>query len=190
MKKYCPWLAIAILFLFIAFAGSAKVIAAVTGGNTVKKTVPSSQVKTPQATPLKMKSSEAKPAGITPPIIPQPPVTLNRNAVGCVFPLTGRFADAGNKALDAVLLSAEIFNQRSASPWKIIVADSGDTVVEIKEAIAYLADVASVMAIVAISGTAEATDAAREAQKRQVPLILISSKEGVTEVGENVFQHF
>ena len=192
MKKYCPWLAIAILFLLVFFAGSAKVIAAVPGSKTVKKSVSLPQAKTSPTTPADMKSSEANPARMTMPMpnILQAPVLLNRNAVGCAFPLTGRFADAGNKALDAVLLSAEIFNQRSSSPWKIIVADSGDTLAEIKEAIVYLADVASVMAIVAISGTAEATDAAREAQKRQVPLILISSREGVTEIGEYVFQHF
>jgi len=47
-----------------------------------------------------------------------------------------------------------------------------------------------VIAIIAIAGTAEAAIAAIEAQKRQVPLILIASREGVTEVGEYVFQHF
>lgn len=116
--------------------------------------------------------------------------SIDRNAVGCILPLTGRFAEVGNKALDAVLLSAEIFNQRLPSPWKIVVADSGETREGIRDAVAYLADQAKVMAIVAIAGTAEATVAASEAQKRQVPLILIASKEGITGAGEYVFQHF
>lgn len=115
---------------------------------------------------------------------------LNRQAIGCVLPLTGRFADAGNRALDAILLSADIFNAHRATPWKINVADSGGTAKGTRESIAYLADVARVMAIVAITGTAEAVEAACEAQKKRVPLILITSREGVTNAGDYVFQHF
>jgi ABC-type branched-subunit amino acid transport system substrate-binding protein len=46
------------------------------------------------------------------------------------------------------------------------------------------------MAIIAFTETTEAQDAAREAQKLKVPLLLITSKEGVTSAGEYVFQHF
>jgi ABC-type branched-subunit amino acid transport system substrate-binding protein len=140
-------------------------------------------------------SSEVKPPvvlqpEISPPVLAPLSEPVNRHAVGCIFPLTGRFADAGNKALDAVLLSAKIFNQGSYSPWKVVAADSGETPEGIKKAVSYLADQAKVIAIIAIAGTAEAAIAAIEAQKRQVPLILIASREGVTEVGEYVFQHF
>jgi ABC-type branched-subunit amino acid transport system substrate-binding protein len=116
--------------------------------------------------------------------------SVNRNAVGCVFPLTGRFAEEGKKAFDAVMLSADISHDRFSSPWKIITADSGETPEAMKKAIAYLADEAKVIAIIAVSGTAEATVAAIEAQTRQVPIILIASKEGITDAGEYVFQHF
>jgi branched-chain amino acid transport system substrate-binding protein len=143
-----------------------------------------------QAAPLQIKPPEARQPEVESPVVLTPSSPVDRNTIGCIFPLTGRFGDAGVKALDAVLLSAEIFNQRFPSPWEIIVADSGDSAEKIKQAVAYFADQTKVMAIVAISGTADATDAAREAQKRQVPLIMITSKEGVTEVGEYVFQHF
>jgi ABC-type branched-subunit amino acid transport system substrate-binding protein len=59
-----------------------------------------------------------------------------------------------------------------------------------KKAIAYLADEENVVAIIAVSGTAEAEAAAVEARNRRVPLILIPSKEGVTQIGDQVFQHF
>jgi branched-chain amino acid transport system substrate-binding protein len=147
-------------------------------------------IQPPKAAPLPIKPPEARQPEVKSPVVLTPSSPVNRNTIGCIFPLAGRFGDTGGKALDAVLLSAEIFNQRFPSPWRIIVADSGDSAEKIKQAVAYLADQKKVMAIVAISGTAEANDAAREAQKRQVPLIMIASKEGVTEVGEYVFQHF
>ena len=53
-----------------------------------------------------------------------------------------------------------------------------------------MANAENVMAIIAVTGTAEAIEAAREAEKWKVPLILITSKEGVTSAGEYVFQHF
>ena len=169
--------------------------------STVEKARPAEvkrpEIKLPEAKkaevkPPAKKLMEAKPAEIKAPpatIIP-PVVSDNRYVVGCILPLTGRFADAGNKALDAVLLSADVFNQRSRSPWKIVVADSGETSEKIKDAVTYLAEQANVIAIVAVSGTNEAAEAAREAQKRRVPVVLITSKEGVTEAGEYVFQHF
>lgn len=176
MKNYRLLAAVSILLMFVLLSGCAK------GPFITKKSAVVSDLKTVEKTP--------PPAEVKPPVIVPPSILVDRNAIGCVFPLTGRYAAEGNKALDAVLLSAGIFNQRSSSPWKIVVADSGETSEKMKEAIAYLADGAKVMAIVAISGTAEANDAAIEAQARKVPLILIASREGVTEAGEYVFQHF
>ena len=201
MKNYRLLAAISIIFLFVVLTGFAE------GPLITPKKTAMPEVKAIQepAQPLKatpsqaelrevnapeIKPPEVKQLGAKPPVILPPSRPVNRNAIGCVFPLTGRFADAGNKALDAVLLSAETFNQRFPSPWKITIADSGEAPDGMKEAVVYLADRAKVMVIVAISGTVEATIAAREAQKRQVPLILITSKEGVTEAGEYVFQHF
>ncbi|MRR14829.1 MAG: hypothetical protein EG826_00060 [Deltaproteobacteria bacterium] len=162
-----------------------------------QKALPAAEVKSPAMKPPEVRKAEekapqAKPAEAKapPPVTIPPAVSDDRYAVGCILPLTGRFADAGNRALDAVLLSADMFNQRSRSPWKIVVADSGETPQKMKDAVRYLADQAHVIAIAAVSGTGEAIDAAREAQTRNVPLILITSKEGVTEVGEYVFQHF
>lgn len=135
---------------------------------------------------------EVRPPEVKPPEVPPPPpaARTERYTVGCIFPLTGRFADAGTRALEAVLLSADLFRKGSASPWKIVVTDSGDTPEDMRKAVAYLADEAKVMAIIAVSGSTEAADAAAEAQKRKVPLLLITSREQVTDAGDYVFQHF
>ncbi|PKL15025.1 MAG: hypothetical protein CVV49_22100, partial [Spirochaetae bacterium HGW-Spirochaetae-5] len=170
MKKYRLLAAIFILFIFVFIAGCAKAPLI-----TKKKAEPPVQKKIEK--PLVMPKDE-------------PSVVISRNNVGCIFPLTGRFGNAGRRALDAALLSSKIFKQRSSSPWEIVSADSGETPEKIREAVSHLADDVNVIAIVAMSGTAEATIIAEEAQNRKVPLILITSKEGITETGEYVFQHF
>lgn len=186
MKKYRLLAFISFLLVCILLAGCVK------GPFVAKKSVVVSDVKTVEkpAPPSEAKPPEAKPAAVEPSVIIPPSPTVDPKAVGCVFPLSGRFANESSKALDAAFLSAKIFDQRSPSPWKIVVADSGETPEGMRAAVAYLAEKANVMAIIAVSGGAEASDAANEAQKRKVPLILITSKEGVTDAGEYVFQHF
>ena len=115
---------------------------------------------------------------------------VDRYTVGCVLPLSGSYAAEGSKALDAILLAAGIFDQVSKAPWKVIAADSRGVPEGAKEAIAHLANDENVMAIIAMAGTLEAIEAAREAEKWKVPLVLITSKEGVTAENYYVFQHF
>ncbi len=170
MKKYRLLAAIFSLFLFVFITGCAKAPLI-----TKKRAEP----------PVRKKIEK-------PLVAPkdEPSVLISRNNVGCIFPLTGRFGNAGRRALDAALLSSKIFKQRSSSPWEIVAVDSGGSPEKIREAVSHLADDVNVIAIVAMSGTAEATIIAEEAQQRKVPLILITSKEGVTDTGEYVFQHF
>lgn len=180
MKNYRLLATIPIFFLLMFLAGCVKQSVMTQESSAAP---PVKKVEKP-ISEIQVKHSEVEPPNLAP-----LSSLINRNSIGCIFPLTGRFADAGGKALDAVMLSAEIFGKRP-SPWKIVVADSGDSPEKIVEAVAYLADQEKVMAIVAISGTADATAAAREAQKHQVPLILIAPKEGIAEAGDYVFQHF
>ncbi len=115
---------------------------------------------------------------------------VNRFAIGCVLPLSGPHAEVGGKSLEAILLAAGIFETRNKSPWKIIAQDSRGNPEQTKAAIEYLAEKENVIAIIAVAGATEAPDAAREAERWQVPLILITSREGVSLSSEYVFQHF
>lgn len=143
---------------------------------------------------------QEKPPEVKPPeaAVPKPETPLfqpfsekaDRHTIGCVLPLSGPYADEGSKVLDAILLAAGIFDQSSKTPWKVIATDSRGMPEGVKEAVAHLANDENVMAIIAVAGTLEATDAAREAEKWKVPLVLITSKEGVTIGNYYVFQHF
>jgi branched-chain amino acid transport system substrate-binding protein len=112
------------------------------------------------------------------------------NTIGCILPLSGRYGDNGNRALDAILLATGMFDKKNRSPWKIVAVDSRGLSDGVHAAVAHLARTQNLIAIIAVAGTAEAFDAAREADKRKIPIILITPKEGVTDAGNYVFQHF
>lgn len=178
MKKYRLLGAILVLSFFVFIAGCVK------APLIKKKAEPPvrKKIEKPLAAP---KEKEGYPSIVRPPSI-----LTSRSNVGCIFPLTGRFGNAGRRALEAAQLSLKKFKQHSSPPCEIVSADSGETPEKIREAVSYLADDVNVIALVAMSGTAEAIILAEEAQKRKTPLILIASKEGVTQTGEYVFQHF
>lgn len=158
-------------------------------GKIEKKVKPSEvtpvEVKLPAEKPPEIKQKEEKvtafqaPAGWT-----------DRNAIGCLLPLSGRYGGYGNKALDAILLAAGIFDGKNKTSWRIAAEDSNGPPEGVKAAIAHLADAENVIAIVAVAGTAEAIEIAREADRCKIPIILITPKEGVTNASNYVFQHF
>jgi len=179
---------IAILFIVIAFMSCARV-----SGISEKKAQlpPAVETKTQKDIP----PPEVKPPEVTAPKAEPPSLKplwgkVDRYKIGCVLPLSGTYAAEGNKALEAILLAAGIFDQASKKPWKVIAADSRGVPEGAKEAIARLANDENVMAIIAVAGTLEAAEAALEAEKWKVPLVLITSKEGVTKENYYVFQHF
>ncbi|MEN6420704.1 MAG: penicillin-binding protein activator [Smithella sp.] len=145
---------------------------------------------TTPAASTEVKPSPATSQQISPPPVISPSGKPSSNAIGCILPLSGKYADWGNKALNAIELSAGISNKENKPPWEVIVEDSQGSPEKTKAAVATLAENKNVLAIIALTETAEAMDVAREANKRKVPIIMITSKEGVTAAGEYVFQHF
>ncbi len=146
--------------------------------------------KTVTVSPAEVKSSPATPREAAPSPITPSSNKIEHNVLGCVLPLSGPYAAWGKKAVDAILLSAKVFGEDNKPPWEVIVEDSGGSPEKTKAAIAHLAGDKNIIAIIAVTETAEATEAAREANKWKVPTIFITSKEGVTSAGEYVFQHF
>jgi branched-chain amino acid transport system substrate-binding protein len=110
-------------------------------------------------------------------------------AIGCVLPLTGRYATAGNKALEAVILAAGIFDKLIKSPFKLVIEDSKSEPDVAKAAVAKLAR-EKVLCIIGPLGNAEAIAAAGEAQRLKIPIITLTQKEKITDIGDNVFRNY
>jgi branched-chain amino acid transport system substrate-binding protein len=176
MKIYRPSINIFILFLSVFILCFVYVVDASENSAPVAPAeIKPSIATTPETKPLQVTSSPDK---------------MNRNTIGCILPLSGKYADLGEKALDAIRLSAEMSYKGNMTPWEIIVEDSQGLPEKSKVAVTTLANVKNVMAIIAITETGEALETAKEANKWKVPIILITVREKVTLEGEYVFQHF
>jgi branched-chain amino acid transport system substrate-binding protein len=116
--------------------------------------------------------------------------TPDLHTIGCVLPLSGRYGENGNKALDAILLATGMFDEKNRTPWKIVAADSRGLPEGGPAAVAHLARTQNVVAIIAVAGAVEAMEIAQEAERWKIPIILITAKEGVTGSNRYVFQHF
>jgi branched-chain amino acid transport system substrate-binding protein len=115
---------------------------------------------------------------------------VDRYAIGCVLPLSGRYAAAGNRALDAIILASGVFDPIVKTPIKIIIEDSQSRPETAKAAVAKLALEDGVICILGPLGADESQDAAREAQKLKVPIITLTQREGITDIGNYVFRSY
>ena len=109
--------------------------------------------------------------------------------LGCILPLTGRFAAYGNRALETIILAAGLFDPEKKSSLKLLIEDSGSRPEEARAAVVRL-DLAGAVAIIGPLGSEEAQAAATEAQKTKIPLLTLTQKEGITEAGQYVFRNF
>ncbi|MFZ1955686.1 MAG: penicillin-binding protein activator [Desulfobacterales bacterium] len=113
----------------------------------------------------------------------------NRTTIGCLLPLSGRYQVYGEKALKGVEIALARFNQQiiGGQPVQLIVKDSGSTPGTLTAAIEELVQ-ARVAAI--IGPLVDAEYAAEIAQKNGIPIITLTQKENITEIGDWVFRNF
>ncbi|MBW2558652.1 MAG: penicillin-binding protein activator [Deltaproteobacteria bacterium] len=115
---------------------------------------------------------------------------VNRYAVGCVLPLTGKYATYGNRALDAVILASGIFDPDRESPIQLFIEDSKGDPDMAREAVRRLAKEHHVVGIAGPLGNAAALEAAKESQALGVPIITLTQRKDITETGDYVFRYF
>jgi len=118
----------------------------------------------------------------------QDKVDFDRTALGCLLPLSGPYKLFGTRALDGVQLAfSEVNAAHTGRPVKLVVKDTGSDPNRAAPAMQALADarVAAVMGPIAT-----AASAAEVAQMRRIPIVTISQREGVTDIGDNVFRNF
>lgn len=110
-------------------------------------------------------------------------------ALGCILPLMGRFASYGNRALEAIVLAAGLFDPQKKSPVKLLIEDTASRPENDRSAVERLVDKGAV-AIIGPLGSDEAQVAAAEAQRLKIPILTLAQKEGLTGVGNYVFRNF
>ena len=126
-------------------------------------------------------------AGAKGPVVSKP---VDRYAIGCVLPLSGPNAAAGNRALDAIILASGVFDPIVKTPIKLIIEDSQSRPEAARVAVAKLALEDGVICILGPLGADESLDAAREAQRLKVPIITLTKSKGITDIGKFVFRSY
>ena len=112
-------------------------------------------------------------------------------SVGAIFPLSGKFAAFGNKALQGAELAIERYNTTEAGkkrPVRLLIKDSKGMPKMAEKAVAEL-NVDGVDAIIGPILTTTADAAAKKAQELKIPIITMTQKEGITGIGGWVFRN-
>lgn len=117
---------------------------------------------------------------------------VDMTTVGCVLPLTGRYQAYGDRLLRGLVMAAQ--DLKNAVPdgpdIQLIIRDSGG---DPDVAVAAVRDLVldhKVAAIVGPLSRVAAEAAAEEAQKLWIPIITLTQKKGVSEIGNYVFRYF
>ena len=111
-------------------------------------------------------------------------------ALGCVLPLTGRYASYGNRVLDAVILASGIFDPGRSVSVELFIEDSKGDPAAARAGVRKLVNEHHVIGIIGPLGSATSLEAAEEAQKLGVPIITLTQRAGITETGDYVFRNF
>ncbi len=114
--------------------------------------------------------------------------TFQRNTIGCMLPLSGKYQVFGKQALRGVQMALQ--DMRALYSGEEIIFIVKDTESKDDKAVAIVQELADA-GVAAIAGpmiTSEA--AAKEAQKYEIPMICMSQKSEVTTTGDYIFSNF
>ncbi len=112
----------------------------------------------------------------------------NHNAIGCLLPLSGRYKVFGDRALKGIELALEHFSQSGENQEiEIFIEDTGANPETAAMGVKKMAQ-HNVAAIIGPIITAE--DAAFRAEEEKIPIITLTQKEQITEIGDYVFRNF
>lgn len=112
-------------------------------------------------------------------------------SIGAVLPLSGKFAAFGNKALQGAELAVERYNSTASGkkrPVRLLIKDSEGLQDGAERAVADL-DREGIAAIIGPILGITADSAARKAQDIGIPIITMTQKEGVPDIGDWVFRN-
>lgn len=115
---------------------------------------------------------------------------VNRSALGCILPLSGKYADYGTMALEAIILASGVFDSGGEEPVSLVIEDSKSDPETARAAVIKLATEDRVMGILGPMGSATSRAAAEEAQIQRIPLLTLTQRNGITETGDYIFRNF
>jgi branched-chain amino acid transport system substrate-binding protein len=118
-------------------------------------------------------------------------INVRPEVVGCLLPLSGPFAIYGQEVLNGIQLGMGMFGEPGQSPaLELVIKDTEGKPEKAKAGLEDLVNNEKVVAVIGPLTSRTAMDTAREAQTLGVPIIALTQKEGVTELGDMIFRNF
>ncbi|MFH1077274.1 MAG: penicillin-binding protein activator [Pseudomonadota bacterium] len=114
---------------------------------------------------------------------------VDRNAIGCLLPLSGTYGKSGNEVLSGIEAALLEHNSRpDVLPIRIVIKDSKGDKNAADQALRELVGPDRVIGVIGPMITAE--HVAETAQALEVPIITLTQKENITKAGNYVFRCF
>ena len=121
----------------------------------------------------------------------QAEMSVRPGVVGCLLPLSGPFAIYGEEVLRGIQLGMGLFGDPAQSgPVELAVRDTKGSPQVALEGLEELVQKEKVTALIGPLSSRTAVSVAEKAQEIGVPIITLTQKEGITEIGDMVFRNF
>ena len=114
--------------------------------------------------------------------------SFDRQTIGCLLPLSGSYQAFGHRAMRGLEIALDSFRTMTGfAPINILVKDTGSNP---DQTLAAMQELQSAGVAAIIGPLVHVELAAREAQAMGIPIITITQKDRIPEIGENVFRNF
>ncbi|MCF6178091.1 MAG: penicillin-binding protein activator [Geopsychrobacter sp.] len=113
---------------------------------------------------------------------------LQRDAIGVLLPLSGRYAAFGNLVKRGIDLALKLHNA-DKPPVRVLYRDTEGDPVKAREAASELANEERVMAILGPLTGSAAISAAASAEQNETPLLALSQRAAIPEIGPYIFRN-
>ena len=118
-------------------------------------------------------------------------VSVKKNTIGCLLPLSGPYAIYGQEVLNGIQLGMGLWNPfESEQGIELVIKDTRGETEDAILAVEELVKEERVMAIIGPLASKAMLGAARKAQEWGVPIVTLTQKEDITAEGEMVFRNY
>lgn len=117
-------------------------------------------------------------------------LVTDANTIGCILPLSENYSIYGEKILRGIELAIDVFTPSSKTfPIKLVIKDSKGEPETAANAVEELVIEENVICIIGPLLSITAESAAEKAEELEVPLMVLSQKKGIAEIGEYIFRN-
>jgi branched-chain amino acid transport system substrate-binding protein len=118
-------------------------------------------------------------------------LSVKKNAIGCLLPLSGPYAIYGQEVLNGIQLGMGLWNPfENEQGIELVIKDTRGETEDAIHAVEELVREERVIAIIGPLASKAILGAARKAQEWGVPIVTLTQKEDITAEGEMVFRNY